>query len=96
MIAYVSSLLASIITLATTMALSTITPKTCPTGWYVEGVRPSGYTQCRPVPPAHCGEAVPPDNKPCPHDDRVLPMVIVCTGGAHPITVGDRTVGCQR
>ena len=73
------------------------TRATCPIGWYVEGVRPSGKTRCRPVPPPRCGEPVPPDNGPCPRDERSIPLEIHCTGGSHPIVVGDgRTVGCQR
>ena len=69
---------------------------TCPPGWFVEGVRPTGATQCRPNPPAHCGEPVPPDNGPCPRDDRMIPLEIYCTGGSHAIVVNERTVGCQR
>jgi hypothetical protein len=69
---------------------------TCPTGWSVEGVRPSGRTQCRPVPPAHCGEPVPPDNKPCPRDERAIRLEIYCTNGQQPIVVNERTVGCQQ
>lgn len=69
---------------------------TCPAGWYIEGVRSSGQTQCRPVPPAHCGEPVPPDNVPCPRDDRRIPIAIYCTNGQQPIVVNERTVGCQQ
>lgn len=78
------------------IALSFTTPKRCAPGWYLEGIRPSGYTQCKPSPPAYCGEPVPPFNKPCPRDERSSPVVIYCTGGAHPIVVDARTVGCQR
>lgn len=68
-------------------------PRVCRPGWYVEGIRPTGAARCRPVPPKHCGEPVPPDNKPCPPDDRSEPIGIYCTGGSHPIVVDSRTVG---
>ncbi len=73
-----------------------LAPKRCREGWFVEGVRPSGVTRCLPVPPRHCGEPVPPDNQPCPHDDRVEWRAVYCTGGSKPIVVDERTVGCQR
>ena len=73
-----------------------MTPKHCRPGWYVEGVRPSGLTVCRPAPPPDCGEPVPPFEQPCPRDDRYEPMAIYCTGGARAIVVDSRTVGCQR
>ena len=71
-------------------------PKRCRAGWYVEGVRPTGIARCRPSPPAGCGEPVPPFNQPCPMDTRSEPMAIYCTGGAVPVVVDYRTVGCQR
>lgn len=72
------------------------THATCPPGWYVEGVRPSGATQCRPAPPQRCGEPVPPDNAPCPPDARAIRIEIHCTNGQLPIVIGSRTVGCQQ
>lgn len=71
-------------------------PRVCRPGWYVEGVRPTGASQCRPVPPRNCGEPVPPFNLPCPKDPRVEPIGIYCTGGSHPIVVNAQTIGCQR
>jgi len=72
----------------------------CPKGWYVEGVRRAGDTQCRPE--------IPDDPRDWPGDDprdtvhrdlkpynAELPMQIYCTGGSQPIVVNDRTVGCQ-
>lgn len=73
-----------------------LSPKRCREGWFVDGVRPSGVTRCRPAPPPRCGEPVPPHNQPCPKDERAELMVIYCTGGTRPIVVDDRTVGCQR
>lgn len=73
-----------------------LSPKQCRDGWFVEGIRPNGMTQCRPKPPTRCGEPGPPDNQPCPQDDRVELRAIYCTGGTRPIVVDDRTVGCQR
>lgn len=68
---------------------------TCPPGWYIEGVRPSGRTQCRPTPPPSCGEPVPPNNAPCAHDERTIPLELYCTGGSVPIVVNERVAGCQ-
>lgn len=65
----------------------------CPRGWYVEGVRESGRTQCRPVPPVMCGDG---SYDPCPQDDRALPLQIYCTNGTRPIVVDNRAIGCQR
>lgn len=96
MIGHALAMFGLVVAWVTTMALSTITPKACERGWYLEGVRPTGYTQCRPVPPAYCGEPVPPFNKPCPKDTRTQAIVIYCTGGSLPIVVDSRTVGCQR
>lgn len=96
MIGHAIAMFTTTLVTAITIALAVATPKQCAPGWYLEGVRPSGYTQCRPVPPSYCGEPVPPFNRPCPHDERSSPMVIYCTGGAHPIVVNARTVGCQR
>ena len=69
---------------------------TCPRGWYVEGVRPSGRSRCLPAPPPNCGEPVPPNNGPCPLDSRETEVAVYCTGGSHPIVVNERTVGCTR
>lgn len=73
-----------------------LTPKHCPRGWSLEGVHENGWSDCTPIPPPHCGEPVPPDDQPCPHDGRHFPVVIYCTGGARPITSDGITVGCQR
>lgn len=73
-----------------------LTPKRCAPGWSLEGVSPSGWATCTPVPPPHCGEPVPPDDQPCPHDGRTTHIQIYCTGGTHPVTNDGVTVGCQR
>lgn len=72
------------------------TRATCPSGWAVEGVRPSGASRCVPSPPPNCGEPVPPYDMPCPHDERELLVRIYCTGGSHAIVVDERTIGCTR
>ena len=63
-----------------------------------EGIRPSGETRCL-VPPSGRGDDE------CVSGGRCsFPVVprfgyavrIYCTGGAHPIVVDARTVGCQR
>jgi len=74
---------------------------TCPAGWYVNGVRPSGVYECRRAPggdPLYDGAGGFPDRsveRPGWYRSRIW-----CTGGAHPIVVLEdreaRTVGCQR
>jgi hypothetical protein len=87
--------LTAIVTLCWGIAMHP-TSASCPRGWSVEGVRPSGVSHCTPSPPPNCGEPVPPYNMPCPHDDRELPVRIYCTGGSHAIVVDERTIGCTR
>ncbi len=68
----------------------------CPDRWYVNGVRPNGRYQCLPVlgdPERDIDDA---KAKIEWHDSRAIDGEIYCTGGAHPIVVGPRTVGCQR
>lgn len=73
----------------------------CPSGWFVEGVRPSGVSHCRRAPPDDPLDW--PGNDPRDRGDRdvkpdnaVLPVRVYCTGGSIPIVVDERTVGCQR
>jgi hypothetical protein len=73
-----------------------LSPKRCPRGWYLDGVRPSGIGACRLAPPPGCGEPVPPHNQPCATQTRPMPIAIYCTGGSRPVVVDERTVGCQR
>lgn len=68
----------------------------CPPGWALDGVRPSGHSRCTPAPPQDCGEPRPPNDRPCPRDDRELLILHRCTGGSRAIVVDHRTVGCQR
>lgn len=68
---------------------------TCPGGFYAEGVRPNGDSQCRQVPPAGCGEPRPPNDRPCVGEGYVIPSKVYCTNGTSPILVNERTVGCQ-
>ena len=69
----------------------------CPRGWWVEGVRPSGRYDCHRVPVG--------DDVRLPSgllEDRSLQPpgeidgAIRCTGGAVAIVVDSRTVGCMR
>ena len=66
----------------------------CPAGFFVEGVRPSGTTQCLPVgppSPSCAGAVICPDT---PGPAHGIPIQIYCTGGSIPIVVDGRTVGC--
>lgn len=92
------------VSLVATIALAICMPSAaqCPPGWSLtEGIRITGphvgEFACYAPLPACCGE---PAGKVC---ERACPDVeirrsrIHCTGGAHPIQMGDgRTVGCQR
>lgn len=73
----------------------------CPSGWFVHGIRPSGYFECLRVPggdPEYDGTWGRPDRS----IDRLgfLRSRIYCTNGTHPVVVLEdrqaRTVGCQR
>lgn len=69
---------------------------TCPAGYYVEGIRPSGSTLCRRSEtggPDCAGAAACPDIE---IDRHPIPLQIYCTGGSTPIVVDARTVGCTR
>lgn len=83
-----------IIELAVLAIVIALSRGTCPPGWSVNGVRPTGAYECLgPLHPPGCGE---PDetSPPC-----VRPAVkagrIYCTNGTRPIVVDHRTVGCQ-
>jgi hypothetical protein len=83
------------------LALATCSPPEraqCPVGWFAEGVRPDGSTTCVHAPPRHCGDAAGSagEQAPCVYEERRMAMRVYCTGGAHPIIVDERTVGCQR
>ena len=70
---------------------------TCADGWYVATLRPDGSFECEQSPPR--------DERDCTKD-LVCPQPvgesigiqnrIYCSGGATPIVVDHRTVGCQR
>ena len=69
----------------------------CPARYYVTGIRPSGAFSCRPEPvgdPDHDGVWGRPDVSVQPPGE--YRAQIYCTGGAHPIVVDQRTVGCTR
>lgn len=68
---------------------------TCAPGFDLAmGIRTSGEFECWSSPPAGC-EAAKGPWVPCPKP-RITRGRIYCTGGAHPIVVNYRTVGCQR
>lgn len=69
---------------------------TCPAGWYVNGVAPDGTFRVRPVPPPERPCASGPNG--CIERDLDIEIRgrIYCTGGARPVVVNERTVGCQR
>jgi hypothetical protein len=84
--------LGSFVAMAIAFALA---PLRCPKGWHHEGVRPTGEYDCirKPVGPDWPGYAYP--------DRSVVPpgrlqAQIYCTGGAVPVVVDERTIGCQR
>lgn len=82
-------------------ALSRPSAARCASGYVlIEGVRIAGpevgsYV-CEKAPPPNCGEAAGPfEGVPCPTAARYRSR-IYCTGGAIPIVVDEKTVGCQR
>src|SRR5688572_6018254 len=88
----------ALVAIVVLIAVSVIRPTSaaCPRGHYVEGVRPSGETRCLPVPAPSRGCA---GSRACPDGPPYrtqLPLQIYCTGGAIPIVVDERTVGCTR
>ena len=90
--------LATLATLVTLCICMLVRPThvVCPVGWYVNGVRSDGRTECMPKPIGD--ETLTPSGI---VDHSVQPpgyvrVRIYCTGGSRPIVVNDRTVGCQR
>lgn len=69
---------------------------TCPQGWYVNGVRPSGATQCLPSPPPNCGEPRPPHDQPCPEAAVEIPRRVYCEDNEQPLVVDERSVRCAK
>lgn len=69
----------------------------CERGWYLgEGVRLDGEFGCYSPLPACCGESTGRCSSVACPEQRVVRSAIRCTGGARPIVVDARTVGCQR
>jgi len=69
----------------------------CPAGWHHEGIRKTGRYECVRAPVGSMdfdGTWGKPDRSYVP-PGRVESR-IYCTGGAQPIVVNERTVGCQR
>ena len=68
----------------------------CPPGWYVNGVRPSGIYECRPVlgrPERDISDA---RARLESGDSRAITGRLRCTGGDSPVVIDSRTVGCRR
>ena len=77
------------------LSLTRPTRARCPAGWLHEGVRPSGAFACKPAlvggerdPAGGIDTAYQPPGE--------LGGRVYCTGGAVPIVVDYRTVGCTR
>lgn len=68
----------------------------CPPGWYAEGVRPNGATTCLPAPSGPDVISTHGVEDRSVQPPGAIEARIYCTGGAHPIVVDARTVGCQR
>ncbi len=87
MITVIESALFALITLAIIVITSIAEPRRvrCPSGWYAEGVRPSGATTCRRAP---INDITPPTG--------AIDALVYCTGGSLPIVIDHRTVGCNR
>lgn len=88
MIADVLAVLVSIALLSIACAMRPIHGR-CPASWWVDGVRPSGEYRC----------AYSADDRDWPTIDAwpvEIESRIYCTGGARPIVVNARSVGCQR
>lgn len=85
--------LAALATLAVLCAAMLTRPPRaeCPSGWWLDGVRPDGSFTCAHVDAGDRREWPPLEALPDEIDGRVY-----CTGGARPIVVNYRTVGCQR
>jgi hypothetical protein len=73
------------------------TQATCPEGWYVEGVRPSGRYYCRPRSklPDHASRGREQNDPPDPATDHEIHGDLYCTGGKIPIVESANIVGCQ-
>lgn len=93
----IAILLAILLAVAAARTFATPLERHCPEpGWYLNGVRPSGAYQCLPVlgdPERDLDDA---RERRVFADERALEGRIHCTGGARPIVVDYRTVGCQR
>lgn len=67
----------------------------CPAGWYVNGVRPGGDFECRPVVGEPENDILDAVRRRAIADDRALAGRVYCTGGATPRQDGE-SVWCQR
>lgn len=87
----------SLVTIAVWLAVCTIvqpSKASCPTGWSVATLRPSGYFACSRIPPPDvCNTR---DGCVGGATGIEIRSRIHCTGGAVPITNDGHTVGCQR
>jgi len=88
--------LVSVLTLCIALVLHPVRAS-CPLGWHHDGVRRTGNFACTRNPvgdPEWDGTYGRPDRSVVPPGE--LRGRIYCTGGAVPIVVDDRTVGCMR
>ncbi len=68
----------------------------CRPGWYVNGVRPSGQTECIKAPSGNgSNECIP--GGACTFIDNAdrYPIAVTCTGGTSPRVITERSVGCR-
>lgn len=69
----------------------------CPTmNEYVEGVRRDGTTWCAKSPPLSEPDCTTLDRCDGREPTYTVPIRVHCTGGAYPIVIDHRTIGCQR
>ena len=84
----------SILEIPVLIILLLLSRASCPPGWSVNGIRPSGEYECLgELRPPGCGEpdaTSPPCMRPASSRGRLY-----CTGGTIPIVVDHKTVGCQ-
>lgn len=83
--------------MTTSLAIIAALVVTCCRGYYVNGVRRDGSTQCIKA-PSGTGALECVDSGACRFTDTDprYPIAIHCTGGSRPIVVNSDAIGCQR
>lgn len=97
MIYYLGGALSTLITIAVLVVVAP-TKQFCEPGYYVDGVDPTGWYQCRQTPTLQHDEESPPHWRPAddlPGEGNEYRGRVWCTGGQMPIVVNEKTVGCQ-